>query len=795
MTDTTSSITETRLQLLRNGYTPLRNRAKAPLSFGWQALDVDERQIKLWERSRSEEPSETTGLRLDNGLMVIDIDVDDEATVAAINNIIFDNVPDLYDDNLLIRGGRGHREAWWFRVDPDNKPLVGNTTKYTSPDGDTHSVDFYTGVAKRQFGAFGVHSYNEDGSVARMYHWPELSPLDVPFDKIPILTAEQLTNIRDEAETVLRNREGWELVQGSNSDELSRRIVYDIRPDSIFHTKEHGELTLEQLRGQAPKAGSTYLQLSAEDWLAPSTSSLPWNMTRCWAHILPNGLLAIWDSNTDTSHREVAAAPEPLQPMSELVASLARKLGKVVPIPPAPIAKGDFDENLRRMLGRFVFNSTTGDVVELDSRYTTSKVPVFRQRCLQWNAPAEKDPKTNKKIKQPALIDVWLQHENLVHIKGMQFLPGQDGGIYTDEKNDTWLNTYREPVHPAAGGSASTGLQFMEDILPDTRERKWFMQWLAYKYQHPEVPGPGVIMLADDFGTGRGRLFNFIGKLFGEMNVKGIMWDELIGKDGQVAYNEWRVSSTVVTVDEASEASADGHRYHNQVAVYEKLKSIVDPEARLVQVHIKYVTQSFRLTCASFLIATNHRDAIKFPDFDRRFAVLTNGVRQEDGYFRPFVAWYSDPANVGAFARHLIEKVDLSDYDPYGMPIMTEAKRLMTELAKSEIDRAYEDTLANLQGECFYPEQIVDILSSRSMDGPAGWQGGIKRKVRTKCHRVTNLGNDYSPKIGSSRRSVYAKDKATALKWSADVGFETLRDEVLKNETAAITNNIVKFKR
>lgn len=113
----TDDIEQLRLQVLANGYTPIRNRDKRTFMKGWPSAVVDEAEIKRWSRRFSRDKA--TGIRVEDGLAVIDIDVDDRELVDRIANRILDVCPTLEDENvpLLVRRGKGAKEAWFVRTD------------------------------------------------------------------------------------------------------------------------------------------------------------------------------------------------------------------------------------------------------------------------------------------------------------------------------------------------------------------------------------------------------------------------------------------------------------------------------------------------------------------------------------------------------------------------------------------------------------------------------------------------------------------------------------------------------
>ena len=76
----TNQRTELRLRLLSNGYTPLPNVLKRPGIPAWQKIQPDEAMIRTWDRQHK---TLTTGIRLENGLIAFDFDIDDPAVEGA----------------------------------------------------------------------------------------------------------------------------------------------------------------------------------------------------------------------------------------------------------------------------------------------------------------------------------------------------------------------------------------------------------------------------------------------------------------------------------------------------------------------------------------------------------------------------------------------------------------------------------------------------------------------------------------------------------------------------------------
>ncbi|MGO7439605.1 DUF5906 domain-containing protein [Rhizobium ruizarguesonis] len=383
--------------------------------------------------------------------------------------------------------------------------------------------------------------------------------------------------------------------------------------------------------------------------------------------------------------------------------------------------------------------------------------------------------------------DAWLYDHARISIEGLQMRPDRPRPRFA-ESGAVFVNTYQPPDHSQEGGDVSVGLSFFDHLLPDARERAWFLRWLAYKLRRPEIPGPGVVMVAHGVhGTGRGSLTNaLLPALFGSQYVKKVELSDLTGRDGQGAFNEFASDSVIVTVDEASDEGASP-RYAQRRKAYDALKSLVEPAPRRIRIRRKFGTIGDEMTNASYLICTNHRDAIAIPHDDRRFAILSNGVRMPDAFRFEFHAWVSDPANVAAFARYL-NGLDVGDYSPFSDPISTEAKEDMADAALSDIDRAVADILSdneNLPAQCFTVAQVTTMIFQKlpwqEWRFPDEWEAIARKAITNVAFRVgirngTNwtIAHDQKAKV-----AVYARTSQMATHWRTRQG---LSEEVKKND-------------
>lgn len=333
-------------------------------------------------------------------------------------------------------------------------------------------------------------------------------------------------------------------------------------------------------------------------------------------------------------------------------------------------------------------------------------------------------------------------------LDGVRMRPDRAFPTYR-EAGQTFKNTFRKAGH-SGSGDITAWAKFMEHLLPVAAEREWFCDWLAHKWRNPAVPGVAVAMVAADaagrpvYGAGRGMLRDVIARLLGAKYVRPIDFNILTGKSSQAVYTDWAAYALLVTVNEAKE-HADAGRWANQRATYERLKELVDPRAIERTFHPKGLPAFMGLCFASFLIFTNHPDAVQIPFEDRRFTVLSNPAPMQTEMAEELTDWMEQEGNIAEVARWL-EQRDLSSFNPY-MALRTAAKTTMQEWSQDELDEALQTVKQKLgRGALFTTGQIwaavLDELPSVATANSEALRIRIYRRLRTMVRRVKGETED-----------------------------------------------------
>ena len=769
---------EWRLTLLENGYAPLPNVGKMCLLKGWPKVTATEDTIKKWGRMKGRD---TTGLRLAGGLIALDFDVDNTKLMEVLGAEFEDECGDF-----LLRTTSGKAtEAWFMRTEQPFSRLA--TKKWIGSNGDTYAVEAYGGAGARQFGAFGPHTVTEDGTITKWYGWEGPTPLDVSLADLPVMSKEQIASIIERANQIMEAAGCTQAPYDTDAASTAAR-VYDIKDDATFilNTGEEG-VTLEDLRDRV--FVGERLRCAAYPWLEDVPSHT--NASRIMVGQTRDGFLCLYDHQTEQLHMEETAkgyaVTSPVE-LQEKFKDLAERVGKGEASSELVVGD-DAEENGLKLTRKFAWWSEgSGYVVPFDALPDgsgTMTLSGFKNTMAKYEVN-EVGPRGGIKAVSP--VGIWRSSPDRPVVAGLQMRPDMPYPLF-EEQDRKWVNTYRPQDFSMEGGDASMGFEFIRYLLPIDREHEYYLNSLAYKMQNPGVPGQAIVMVATDYGVGRGTLKKMIEMLFGPAYTSNPGFDTLAGQTYQGQYNDWMASSVVSFVEEVESAAAGNNTYAARKTQYEALKEVADPNGRWLLVKRKSLPNNQTRVCTSIFIYTNHRDAIQLPDSDRRFTVLSNGRKKpaDDPYWVKLAAWMDNPANIAAFARALLSR-PLGDFDSR-VGIDTPAKQLMISLSHTDMDRAFERMVEEAEGQLFTHAHVSHWLQKIRDDYgyqfPQQWPGIARRLTEKSLFEVFGTLAD----VGSAKLTVFAKTEEQANAWAE----RDVAEELAKNDIKQGNNNVVRL--
>jgi hypothetical protein len=370
-------------------------------------------------------------------------------------------------------------------------------------------------------------------------------------------------------------------------------------------------------------------------------------------------------------------------------------------------------------------------------------------------------------LKKTFVVDVWMMHPQRAQIDAIQMRPDRPRPTFTEEGRYVF-NRYRPPVQPTEGGEIAPFETFFARLFPDDAERTWAWHWLAHKARKPWMPMVGVIMVAEEFGTGRGTLFEILALVFGRDYVWPCSFGELTGASASARFNAHLANTLIAVVNEA--VAEDGHQQAQRRLAYEALKNAVDPAPTALRRFEAKGQHAFsQISAMSVAIATNHRDVIKLPRDDRRLSVLTCGRKMAAEEKVDIRAWMENPENIGALYRALLATpaAHLDVFDPFGEPPPFAGRLKMIGMGESRLEDAYGAAIDALEGfPLFTMTQAKRLIGYFGDYATGDWADKARHTIAKNAHRLRER-DEPNNRIEYRKRKeiVYARTEAERRRW------------------------------
>ena len=712
-----------------NGYSCFPCRGKTGQLKGWPGLVLDADGIEDFSGKRR---WVSTAIHVGHGgLVMLDMDIDDEEAMAAVEAAI----PEALWEKLSrcpVRRGSGAKEAWLARA-ADGESMHYRTASqgWDSGDGKAHRLEVF-GRASRICMAHGAHTVSDNGRVLVEYSWAgDRGPHNVPLSDLPPITDQDVLTLCQTVNETLAGL-GWKCATVEDWESLRQRsqeTVYDLEMGVRFKTRDFGEMGLQELealcRGQEE---SVRLSASFMDQASVNTS-------RCMAGVMPSdGRLYVFETSAHVHHRPADADPaarfkgvaEKLAARGILDPDEDGGVGAAVdaesyadawtPTSPDDVVQGLVDRYCWWPAGSGFVVDREGDASD------TMTLGSFRTTLLPWSweEPVKAGSNRTEKINP---VDRWVEHSGRIDVAGHRFLPETDESL-VEMEGRTYVNTWHGFPHVGFDVPADVRAAALESfdvylthLIPDADERAWFIMWLAAKVQKPWLPNCGVIMVAEEQGAGRGTLFDMLGGVFGQRYVENVDSTQLLGTGGQGAYTDWLASSLIVTCDEvlAGDDSGGAMAWKRREA-YEKLKTRVDPRLRVMPIIQKGLPNYKAQVSASFLLATNNANALPLAEDDRRIAVILNGgpmkhaawVQEALAPWRTEKGWFSDVFSAAVWG--MLREVSVSWESVREAPRNTKGRAQMLSANESDLEDILEHVLADVPSDYMINSHLRDRM-------------------------------------------------------------------------------------
>lgn len=189
------------------------------------------------------------------------------------------------------------------------------------------------------------------------------------------------------------------------------------------------------------------------------------------------------------------------------------------------------------------------------------------------------------------------------------FKPDIPAGAIVTEEGLRMVNTYVPVEVPRKQGDPTPFLIHLAKLLPNEHDRDILLAYMAAVVQFPGVKIQWAPLIQGVQGNGKTLLTRVVARAVGRRYVHMPRADEIGNK-----FNEWLVGKILCGVEEIY---VPGHK----VEVMEVLKPMITAGDG-IGIEGKGKDQVTRDICCNFMFTSNHKDAVKLEEGDRRFAIF-----------------------------------------------------------------------------------------------------------------------------------------------------------------------------
>lgn len=331
--------------------------------------------------------------------------------------------------------------------------------------------------------------------------------------------------------------------------------------------------------------------------------------------------------------------------------------------------------NVDEMVTRFVWLSDGSQVADLhDPRFTMSYLDFSNHY-----AASTIFEKVNGRDVEVPVAKKWREHPDRMTVTSKTFAAGK-GLVIDDPEGRRSINTWRgylrdKDFEPKPNDGASLFFDHVQFLFGADSER--FICWLAHIEQRPgELPHNGWLHVATNYGMGRNWIASVLTRLWAGYVASNV---DLVGVL-RTGFNGQLSRKVLAIVDELNEGGSGSSKWAHS----EKLKSILNEERRTI--NPKYGRQSVEFNSCRWLVFSNHISAIPIEENDRRWNVsLTEEKPKSSDYYRKLYDLLDKPRFIQSVA-YMLQKIDLTDFNPGEHAHDNAAKRRVREASLSEAD-------------------------------------------------------------------------------------------------------------
>lgn len=330
---------------------------------------------------------------------------------------------------------------------------------------------------------------------------------------------------------------------------------------------------------------------------------------------------------------------------------------------------------------------------------------------------------------------------------GMCFKPQLPPAALVKRGGQTLANTWWPIEVDSKPGDASTMLRHLDKVLPDARDREIMLSYMAACVQHAGDKFQWAPLLQGVEGNGKTLFTRCVARAIGDRYVH---WPKAAQIGGN--FNGWLLNKLFFGVE-------DIYVPGEKEEVIEILKPMITGGDGL-EIERKGIDQISADICGNFMFNSNHKDAVRKTQNDRRFAIFYSAQQHasdlaRDGmhgdYFPRLYDWLN--ADGYSIVTHYLQHYAIpTEFDPSHSGQCQRAPRT------SSTDAAVTASAGSVE------QEIAEAIAQQQAGFCGGWVSTVmldrlletaglgRRLTRSKrCEILVNMGFAPHPALPSGR--------------------------------------------
>jgi len=677
----------------------------------WTTVEITPALLNDWARAAPE--GQGVGIRCGE-VVAIDVDVYDEEVAQKV----YDFIQSRFGCELVVRVGQAPKFLIPCRTDETIRKMY--TATYSDVFGVDHRVEF---LGKgQQFVAYHKHPKTQEE-----YFYDSAKSLhEVGVSDLPTIDADFIQELIRHFDTIIPD--DWEKKHSGNAASQDNNDPFAGVATKADYTEDETISMMTTLPNDNLDYDS-FLNVGMALHHQFDGSHEGFELWDNWGAKSAKNNTELNSYKWDSFGNNTSLNPVTLATVIKLSNELAVKEVKKEIVGDVPVPEEAFE--LKGFLTRYAYMPEDNQVLDLKRpiEYSLIKVDSFKNltanRRTSVPAPTNADPDKEKLV---PTWQLWLTNENRMTVEGTTYSPGADKRIVKARDGRLLANMAHFPEHSkTADEDLSPFLSHMSYLIPDEKQREWFMGWLAFNVQKPETRCKVTpLHVSTAHRTGRGWVVKLIESLLGVWNVSKIKMDAACGEGSKGQYDDHLHRTLVCCIEEVK---ATDKRY----SVSDNLRDILT-EPRL-NVNLKYGGKATIDVFTNFFWMSNHEDAVVLPAEDKRIHVI-EGPREArtKEYYDFLYQWLDEPENVASVWNYL-KTIPFDDFEWTVAPD-TPARDKMIEFTMTSTEDAFTTWLKNVKEDWVMFDdiryQVGDIAQKEGIDDLMS-ASQLRKLLQYKC--------------------------------------------------------------